>query len=755
MGADTEATAGTGPTLTVHDSTELKAAIMTLSAEGGGTVRVANGGEPYALNGFSLGAEGAQIHILPDNPGDPAVFTRLSLTDSRGLTFEGFTFDSRAVYEDRPGWQSDIDIRHSHDIALIGNNFISAADGLYAGDGTATRGESLGGFTNSTGITFAGNSVDHYYHGVQLSNVTDAVVSGNRFAHIQGDGIRLKSVQDVLVEGNVLRDFYGTTQDINHTDMIQIMAGSTDFQNTERVTIRDNLLFSGEGAATQSIFIRNETQAETGMAYRDISVINNLIYNGHQHGVTISGADGVEVARNTLLWDRDTYMITGGGRALNFTPVINIFESDVTAVTGNLVGGVNLRDVPAAVSENILLDYADTLSATAIGALFINAAQGGGLDLRDLSLLPGAEDVLAGSGVALSEELGRLFEAPGAVPGGGAGITAVLRQTPGSGAEMRVLYDAGFSTGLDGLLTPETAEIRWRFSDGVVLEGMQVERVFDVAGLYDVELTVITEAGRESIQRQTEIRDPQLLYIDFESGLSDASSYRTALDSDAGSFGGLGFGHTGWGFVLDGQNSLKIDRDAAQFEGLSEMSIALSLQRPEGGDHGLLLNRHGEIRAYVTEDGAFGVKLWGADGRSTEAVSMPGMLDDTDWHRIVATYDGDGPGLKLFVDGALAAISGPVGAVKATGAYDMVLGNQWGRDSLQGRIDDLSVTSYAMSAEAVDNDNFAFAARGLASGRGAGDWFGRQLPDELFFDPPVPEPWEIPDISAEGGDMGI
>ena len=54
-----------------------------------------------------------------------------------------------------------------------------------------------------------------------------------------------------------------------------------------------------------------------------------------------------------------------------------------------------------------------------------------------------------------------------------------------------VAFDAGLSADGDGTLT----SWRWSFSDGVVLEGPQVERSFDAPGLREVELTVTDDSG--------------------------------------------------------------------------------------------------------------------------------------------------------------------------------------------------------------------------------------------------------------------
>jgi len=100
-------------------------------------------------------------------------------------------------------------------------------------------------------------------------------------------------------------------------------------------------------------------------------------------------------------------------------------------------------------------------------------------------LFPVAVTLDDGGGLASSRRTEEVYVRVNQAPTAAAGPDRVV--CPGD----RVAFDAGLSADADGSLTGW----RWAFSDGVVLEGPQVERSFDTPGLRQVELTVTDDSG--------------------------------------------------------------------------------------------------------------------------------------------------------------------------------------------------------------------------------------------------------------------
>ncbi|MEM7622871.1 MAG: hypothetical protein AAF235_06670, partial [Planctomycetota bacterium] len=89
-----------------------------------------------------------------------------------------------------------------------------------------------------------------------------------------GDAVRIAGMQDMLVEGNHLHSMLGTPHAINHADMIQFW-GTNAKQNTERVTIRENVISTGDGPTYQMIFGGNDEKRKNGWLFEDIVIERN------------------------------------------------------------------------------------------------------------------------------------------------------------------------------------------------------------------------------------------------------------------------------------------------------------------------------------------------------------------------------------------------------------------------------------------------------------------------------------------------
>ena len=134
-----------------------------------------------------------------------------------------------------------------------------------------------------------------------ISNVVD-----NDVHSIRSDGFDFVEVNDVLIEGNHIHDFVANLGSGDHLDMIQFWTTGTTSPSTN-IIIRGNILNSGAGDWTQSIFMRNEMVdlglAGTEMFYRNILIENNVIYNAHAHGITVGETDGLTIRNNTILYN--------------------------------------------------------------------------------------------------------------------------------------------------------------------------------------------------------------------------------------------------------------------------------------------------------------------------------------------------------------------------------------------------------------------------------------------------------------------
>jgi hypothetical protein len=156
--------------------------------------------------------------------------------------------------------------------------------------------------------------------------------------------------------------------------MIQFWTNGTDAPSTG-IVIRGNLLASGRGAWTQSIFMRNEEvdkgRAGRGMFYRDILIEENVIANAHVNGIMVGQTDGLLIRRNTLL--RNPLSAGQDDNRSLWTPAIRVNEAaqDVTIsrnVMAQILGYEGQSDWQ--VADNVGVQDRTRLEAGFFGLLF-------------------------------------------------------------------------------------------------------------------------------------------------------------------------------------------------------------------------------------------------------------------------------------------------------------------------------------------------------------------------------------------------
>ena len=124
--------------------------------------------------------------------------------------------------------------------------------------------------------------------------------------------------------------------------MIQFWTNGTDAPSTD-IMIRGNLLASGRGTWTQSIFMRNE-EVDTGRAgmemfYRNILIEENVIANAHLHGITVGETEGLVIRQNTVL--RNALSEGEDDNPPLWTPMIRVVEEARNVyITGNIVAKI-------------------------------------------------------------------------------------------------------------------------------------------------------------------------------------------------------------------------------------------------------------------------------------------------------------------------------------------------------------------------------------------------------------------------------
>ncbi|MEM7669415.1 MAG: right-handed parallel beta-helix repeat-containing protein [Pseudomonadota bacterium] len=691
----------TGPTLTVSTREDFDAAYDTLSTQpGGGTILL----EPGSYGGFWRYPHGSvdgdqPVVIKSADPDDPARLSSISLRDMTNIRFENLHV------EGNPNDLLDLSIKDSSNIQIVDSTFRHDPTGVHKDAGTA---DSLAHIRDSEDIVFTNNVVDGYFHGLQVTDVKTAEIDGNEFMHIQGDGFRGGGLQDVSISGNYMHDFWGVDQYVTHSDLIQVW-GSSSYLLTKNLTISDNILMSGDGAASQSIFIRNEEFGKVGDStagyFENITVTNNLIYNGHQHGVRVTDTEGLTIDGNTLLWNPDSWMAFRGGEELSKAPAIVLRNTRDAEVTNNITKYVSAPDNTVE-AGNKLVNYNAPDSANHVDNHFVNVTQGGDGDLRDILMLP------------KSPWYGKVGSDLGLMPTSSDGeVLAIIVADRSAEDQYELTFDAGYSVGPGGTVGAGHT-FHWTFADGSTAEGRTVSKLFDGADIETVDLE-IRQGGTPvaSVTRGFEVFTKDIFAFNFEDGAVDVSDGDVAV----GAKGSLVDGDDGKAYLIGDGRKLEVLRETDSLGSNETFGLALDLEPVGNEQSGVFLNLYKSMTGTITETGKVSFKMKTDQGEYSLTSREP-IFDDGEAHRIGIAFNGTSGQLEIFADGESVASAEAWGETLPISYYGMVFGNTF-KDSMDARIDNI-----VMSADPAVAGELAVVE-------------GRKLPDPE----PVPPPPEAPE----------
>jgi hypothetical protein len=670
-------------TITVSTAAELMDALA--SATGGETIllKAGNYGELFLHPSSAFGAGfDLPVTLIAADPQDPPVFSGLDIRNAANLAFDTITFDYDA---------SDGASISAKPFKVWGCENVAIRNSVFDGDLASGAGENNDGYptgfalnvADSAGIVIENNEVFNFYRGLAIGNSDDVVVRKNDLHHLRMDGMNFGSVQNVQIRGNYIHDFTRSPNPGDHADMIQFWTNGGTRPSTD-IVIRRNVLDVGGGDATQSIFMRND-MVDRGLAgeemyYRNVSITNNLIVNGHTNGLIVGATIGLEISGNSVLHADGAF--PDGGDASNRIPRIAVspLSTDVTIAQNatSSIGGYS-GQADWTVESNALVQDQNAFAPGWYGDVFIASS----LDPRANGehryiVKPGGllDTLLAGSPLSYGSSATRSLDAEFHV------------DTTAEG--MRRHFDASLTLGPQ----PEGTIYLWDFGDGTTASGLTVDHLYTKAGFYDVVLTVRTPDNRSSSETlKLGVDGPHLLTLD-SSGvfalhrfgqvtLLDPSASRSPSLADSGS--GLQLGAPGV--------SAAVERDfLAPMLNARDVTIALRLDADAAGNRGEVMRLQGSFVFSVESDGAAVLRAWSSEGEYVTLSAVDAKLNDTAPHDVEILLDGGK--LQLWVDGILKSQTDFSGTFANTTTNKLAFGNATGAENFSGSLTAFEILVY-------------------------------------------------------------
>lgn len=257
-------------------------AVAVQNAPDGSTLRLAPGVYP-ATRVIGV-ARKRGIVLTSADPDDMAILTGLELHKSSGITLKKLHFNGMA-----PNANYGLLVMHCERIAVENSVFDNPQKLV------DQRKMSAFMLRLTTDSTVSRNHFSYYKHGLEMLDVARVQVIGNEFEQMQTDGIRGGGINDALFAENVIADFHPLPGD--HPDGIQLWT-THQTESAHNIIARDNLIYRGEGAVLQGIFMTD--QSGGALPYKNVEITGNLAIGTMYNGIMVAGGDGVRITNNQV-----------------------------------------------------------------------------------------------------------------------------------------------------------------------------------------------------------------------------------------------------------------------------------------------------------------------------------------------------------------------------------------------------------------------------------------------------------------------
>ena len=661
--------------ITVSDNDALMAALS--NAQGGETIYLQGGdyGSLILSSGSDTGFRFSEtVRIVSADLDDPAVFSRMRLSDVSNIHIDSVCFD----YNFMPGhplWERPF--------RISGSEHVTISNSLFSGDTAHSTGSVNDGYPTGRGLSISGsnnisiqdNEIEGFHYGLWAVSSQDISISGNDFHSIRSDGLNFSNVQRVLIEDNHIHNFARAVRSSDHPDMIQFHQGTNSGSPSTDIIIRGNTFDAGAGYFVQSVFLGNEVvrngRAGEEMFYRNILIEENVIINSQLHGITVGEADGVVIRNNSVLRVEVPTSGTGAGDIVTIPRITVAPSSTNVEITENVTSRITGFDAQPdwVIDGNFLVQYSRPEAEGWYGDMFVaSSLQLDGIH-HNYVVSPGSALELSGAGAsAMRQPVSQaIFQFDAVHPGG-----------------PEVVFDAAI---FGDQHSPGTT-YHWDFGDGTTASGALVSHQFASAGQFDVMLTMVCPvAGISTAQSKIGVRARDYLQLNDEGRfVKNVFGEDEVLDS--------AFASNDGNLILGGEGvSVRLPRDLiAPFLTEKEVALNFSIKADDVGNGGEIFRIHNSLIASVNGAGEATVYVWSAEGGGVRLTSTGVRVNDGQAHAI-KLHNSEGK-LALWVNDELQAEAEFPGAIRISGHHDLTFGTDWHSASrfFHGELSEFGIT---------------------------------------------------------------
>ncbi|MBL8553962.1 MAG: right-handed parallel beta-helix repeat-containing protein [Phenylobacterium sp.] len=266
------------------------------------------------------------VTITSQTPGAPAVITDMTLSGTRGLTFQDLEFAAR--FGDGISYR----VESCQNLVFQRLDVHGSLDRNPSNDGLGFL------IRNSANVTVRDSEFRELDSGISHLNDEHLKIVGNSFHDLQMDGVRGGGSSWVTISGNRFRDFF--REATTHADAVQFWTSGVT-TTAHDIVVSNNSVVRGDGLYIQGIFFGDES----GVGYDHVAISGNLVVGEAIAGISVTGAHDVTVTDNIVqgFLDRKSYIklidSDVGIAANNFSSLVNLLESGNIQTYGNTTIG--------------------------------------------------------------------------------------------------------------------------------------------------------------------------------------------------------------------------------------------------------------------------------------------------------------------------------------------------------------------------------------------------------------------------------
>ena len=309
----------------VSTTSQLTAALAT--ARSGDSILVASG----TYSGINLKNVNPTGNVLITSADlqHQAIFTDMLLRNSSNLTFSNLKMQSVVGAPAAP-----FEVMFGSSIALDHVNF----GGAPLGSAATVSGLRI---RWSSDVTVTNSEFHNLRNGIDLQDNSRLQIASNYFHDIRLDGVHGGGTSNITIAKNVFTNFHPAVDD--HSDAIQFWTTNTTVAAHD-ITITDNAILRGDGAAIQGIFLADQVG---NLPYTNVNVGNNIVVGESWNAIFLHGIAGGSLHNNTVmgLTDQGSRL-----RAENFTGL---------TMTGNIATAYSLPTTGTPIGNSLILAAAD------------------------------------------------------------------------------------------------------------------------------------------------------------------------------------------------------------------------------------------------------------------------------------------------------------------------------------------------------------------------------------------------------------